>query len=87
MKRLLTVAALLAAASLVTMQGAAADDAAMIKSADPLHLLPWQAALPSTPRMKRAHARLLEATPEINSTIAAPPTEIRLRFSRKRLAG
>ncbi|WP_352962690.1 copper resistance protein CopC [Mesorhizobium sp. M0815] len=37
--------------------------------------------------MKRAHARLVEATPEINSTIAAPPTEIRLRFSRKRLAG
>ncbi|MER9216631.1 copper resistance protein CopC [Mesorhizobium sp. M0663] len=28
-----------------------------------------------------AHARLVEATPEINSTIAAPPTEIRLRFS------
>ncbi|ESW75471.1 hypothetical protein X772_32615 [Mesorhizobium sp. LSJC280B00] len=28
-----------------------------------------------------AHARLVQATPEINSTIAAPPTEIRLRFS------
>ncbi|MCP9234140.1 copper homeostasis periplasmic binding protein CopC [Mesorhizobium sp. LMG 17147] len=28
-----------------------------------------------------AHARLLQATPEYDSTIATPPTEIRLRFS------
>ncbi|WP_245499211.1 hypothetical protein [Mesorhizobium sp. M1A.F.Ca.ET.072.01.1.1] len=34
MKRLLTVAALLAAGSLIAMQGAAADDAALIKSAE-----------------------------------------------------
>ncbi|RWF35819.1 MAG: hypothetical protein EOS65_29415 [Mesorhizobium sp.] len=34
MKRLLTVAALLAAGSLIEMQGAAADDAALIKSAE-----------------------------------------------------
>ncbi|TCU14834.1 copper homeostasis periplasmic binding protein CopC [Rhizobium sullae] len=28
-----------------------------------------------------AHARLVQATPEADSTVARPPTEIRLRFS------
>lgn len=33
------------------------------------------------PGQALAHARLVEATPKADSTIAAPPAEIRLRFS------